>query len=219
MVTALLLPLVMGKWTPLIALGLLMAMWIVTTAAVSLSDRLKKRDVGWLASIVGLPRAYMGMILAHVGVAVFIVGVTMVKGYEVEKDMRMSPGDTVQVGGFDFKFDGLSEEPGPNYTAARGHFSVTRKGKLVDVMEPEKRMYTVQTMPMTEAAISAGLINDLYVSLGEPVSEQAWAVRIYIKPFVQWIWVGCLMMAGGGFLALLDPRYRRRNRAQEEAVA
>ncbi len=217
--TALLLPLVMGKWTLLISLGLLMAMWIVTTAFVSLLDRLKKRDVGWIASIVGLPRAYQGMLLAHAGVAVFIVGVTMVKGYEVEKDMRMSPGDTVQINGYDFHFDGISEEPGPNYTAARGRFTVTRNGREVIVLGPEKRMYTVQSMPMTEAAISESAINDLYISLGEPVSEQAWAVRIYIKPFVQWIWVGCLMMAGGGFLALLDPRYRRRNRAQEEAVA
>jgi len=210
--TALLLPLVMGKWTPLISLGLLMAMWIVTTAFVSLLDRLKKRDTGWIAGIVGLPRAYQGMILAHVGVAVFIVGVTMVKGYEVEKDMRMSPGDTLQINGYDFHFEGIREEPGPNYTAVRGHFTVTRNGRPVIELEPEKRMYTVQTMPMTEAAISESVINDLYISLGEPLSEQAWAVRIYIKPFVQWIWVGCLMMAGGGFLALLDPRYRRRNK-------
>ncbi len=217
--TALLLPLVMGKWTPLISLGLLMALWIITTAIVSLSDRLKKRENGLLKSLLTLPRAYQGMILAHLGVAVFIIGVTMVKGYEVEKDMRMSPGDTVQLRGYDFRFDGIREEPGPNYMAARGHFTVTRNGNPVIELEPEKRMYTVQSMPMTEAAISESFINDLYISLGEPVSEQAWAVRIYIKPFVQWIWVGCLMMAGGGFLALLDPRYRRRNRAQEEGAA
>jgi cytochrome c-type biogenesis protein CcmF len=219
-VTALLLPFVMGKWTPLIALGLLMALWIVTTALVNLGDRLKRREAGWLKSLVGLPRAYQGMIVAHLGVAVFIVGVTMVKGYEVERDMRMSPGDTANVGGYDFHFDGIREEPGPNYTAAIGHFSVSRNGSPVDKMEPEKRMYTVQTMPMTEAAISPGLTHDLYVSLGEPVSAQAWAVRIYIKPFVQWVWAGCLMMAAGGFLALLDPRYRRRNKkAIEEGVA
>jgi cytochrome c-type biogenesis protein CcmF len=216
-VTALLLPFVMGKWTPLIALGLLMALWIVTTALVNLNDRLKKRETGWLKSFIGLPRAYQGMIMAHLGVAVFIVGVTMVKGYEVERDMRMSPGDTAKVGGYDFRFDGIKEEQGPNYMAVRGHFTITRNGSPVAVMEPEKRMYTVQSMPMTEAAISEGFINDLYVSLGEPVSEQAWAVRIYIKPFVQWIWAGCLMMAAGGLLALLDPRYRRRNNKADMA--
>jgi cytochrome c-type biogenesis protein CcmF len=218
-VTALLLPFVMGKWTPLIALGLLMALWIVTTALVNLSDRLRKREAGWLKSLISLPRAYQGMIVAHLGVAVFIVGVTMVKGYEVERDMRMSPGDTAKVGGYDFHFDGIKEEPGPNYTAVRGHFTITRNGSPVAEMGPEKRMYTVQTMPMTEAAISPGLTHDLYVSLGEPVSAQAWAVRIYIKPFVQWIWAGCLMMAAGGFLALLDPRYRRRNKVMAEGVA
>jgi cytochrome c-type biogenesis protein CcmF len=213
---ALLLPLVMGKWTPMIALGLLMAMWIVTTAAVSLRERLQKREGHLFGALIGLPRAYQGMIVAHLGVAVFIVGVTMVKGYEVERDMRMSPGDSTTVGGYNFRFDGLQEQPGPNYVAAVGHFTVTRNGSEVAVLQPEKRMYTVQSMPMTEAAISPGLVNDLYVSLGEPVSEQAWAVRIYIKPFVQWIWVGALMMAAGGLLAMLDPRYRRRNNKTEQ---
>ncbi len=213
--TALLLPFVMGKWTPLISLGLLMAMWILTTVVVSLSERLKKRESSWLQSLVGLPRAYQGMIVAHLGVAVFITGVTMVKGYEIEKDMRMSPGDSVQLRGYDFHFDGIKEETGPNYSAAIGHFTITSKGGAVTVLEPEKRMYTVQTMPMTEAAISGSFINDLYVSLGEQVGETSWAVRLYIKPFVQWIWIGCLMMAGGGFLALLDPRYRRRNKQPE----
>ncbi len=215
-VTALILPLVMGKWTPLISLGLLMALWILTTAVVSLRERLLKRQGSWLTALINLPRAYQGMIVAHLGVAAFITGVTMVKGYEVEQDLRMSPGDTAQVGSYQFRFDSIHDEPGPNYTAARAHFSVTRNGNPVTVLEPEKRMYTVQTMPMTEAAIEPGLVNDLYVSLGEPVSNQAWAVRIYIKPFVQWIWAGCLMMAAGGFLALLDPRYRRRNKDQQE---
>ncbi|GBG12925.1 cytochrome c-type biogenesis protein CcmF [Novimethylophilus kurashikiensis] len=214
-VVALLLPFVMGKWTPMIALGLLMAMWIITTAVVSLRDRLQKREGGMIAALIHLPRAYQGMIVAHLGVAVFIIGVTMVKGYEVEQDMRMSPGDNATVGSYSFHFDGIQDQPGPNYMAAVGHFTATRNGREVAVLEPEKRMYTVQSMPMTEAAISAGLVNDLYVSLGEPVSEQAWAVRIYIKPFVQWIWVGALMMAGGGLLAMLDPRYRRRNKTQQ----
>ena len=216
--TALLLPLTMGKWTPLLSLGLLMALWIVTTAFVSLSERLKKSSFNVFISLVNLPRAYQGMIVAHLGVAVFIVGVTMVKGYETEQDLKMSPGDVAQVGGYDFRFDGMRQEPGPNYTAATGRFVVSRHGSPVTVLEPEKRIYVVQSSPMTEAAISAGVLHDLYVSLGEPLSEQAWAVRIYIKPFVQWIWVGCLMMAAGGFLVLLDPRYRKRSQPTDQGA-
>jgi cytochrome c-type biogenesis protein CcmF len=214
MVAAMLLPFVMGKWTPLVALGLLMALWIISSAFVSVSERLKKREGGSvLIALAGLPRAYQGMIVAHLGVAVFIIGVTMVKGYEVEQDMRMSPGDSVSIRGFDFHFDRMSDEVGPNYTTKVGYFSVSRHGSLVTVLTPEKRLYTVQNEPMTEAAIHAGLVNDLYVSLGDQINAQAWAVRIYIKPFVQWIWVGCLMMAAGGFLAMLDPRYRRLNKS------
>jgi len=214
-VTALLLPLTMGKWTPLISLGLLMALWILTTALISLRDRLQNREHGLLPALIHLPRAYQGMIVAHLGVAVFITGVTLVKGYEIEQDLRMSPGDTAQVGGYTFRFDDIHQEPGPNYTSARSHFTVTRNGSPVTILEPEKRIYTVQSMPMTEAAIQPGVTRDLYMSLGEPISDKAWAVRIYIKPFAQWIWAGCLLMAAGGFLALLDPRYRRRSKAQD----
>ncbi|OIQ83732.1 cytochrome c-type biogenesis protein CcmF [mine drainage metagenome] len=218
-ITALILPLTMGKWTPLIALGLLMALWIMATAVVSLREHVKNSRQAWLPALVHLPRAYQGMIVAHLGVAVFIMGVTMVKGYEIEQDLRMSPGDTAEVGGYSFRFDGMRDAPGPNYSASRGHFTVTRNGQPVAILEPEKRIYTVQAMPMTEAAIDSGIFRDLYVSLGEPVSTQAWAVRIYFKPFAHWIWAGCLLMAAGGFLALLDPRYRRRTKVQEEVSA
>jgi len=139
----------------------------------------------------------------------------MVKGYESEQDVRMSPGDTVQAGAYQFRFDGVTDAPGPNYQATRGRFVVSRDGKEITVLEPEKRMYTVQAMPMTEAAIQPGVLRDLYVSLGEPVGTAAWAVRIYIKPFVQWIWAGCFLMAFGGFLALSDRRYRRKETTVE----
>lgn len=208
---ALLLPVLKGKWSIMISLGLLMALWIVTTALISLREHLVKRERGLVEALISLPRAYQGMLLAHLGVAVFIVGVTMVKGYEIERDLMMKVGDTVDMGGYTFRFASLSEETGPNYIAARGIFEVSRQGNQVALLSPEKRMYTVQGMPMTEAAIEAGFLEDLYVSLGEPVSDQAWAVRIYLKPFAQWIWAGCLLMAAGGCLALLDPRYRRRN--------
>ena len=217
--TAVLLPLVLGKWTPLISLGLLMALWIVATVSVSLHDHLQNRQQGLFQALIDLPKAYQGMLLAHLGVAVFIAGVTLVKGYEIEKDLRMSPGDVAQVGRYDFRFESLRDEAGPNYTATIGLFRVTRNGSLVTMLEPEKRIYTVQNQPMTEAAIDAGVLRDLYVSLGEPIGGKAWSVRIYIKPFAHWIWAGCLMMAAGGFLALLDPRYRRKEKQDQEAVA
>jgi cytochrome c-type biogenesis protein CcmF len=210
--TAMLLPLVLGKWTPMIALGLLMALWIVVTAAINVRERLRQQ------SLRSLPLAYLGMLAAHLGVAMFIIGVTMVKGYETEQDLRMSPGDTAKVGGYTFLFDGVTDAPGPNYQAARGRFVVSREGKEITVMEPEKRMYTVQSMPMTEADIHPGVLRDIYVSLGEPVGDIAWAVRIYIKPFVQWIWAGCLLMAFGGFLAMSDRRYRSKPGRKEKIV-
>ncbi len=148
------------------------------------------------------------MQLAHLGVAVFIVGVTMVKGYETERDVRMVPGETVSVGGYTFRFNGTSERIGPNYRAARGIFDVAKNGVSFEKIYPEKRVYNAQGMPMTEAAIDSGVFGDLYVSLGEPVDGEAWSVRIYHKPFVDWIWGGCMLMALGGFVALTDRRYR-----------
>jgi cytochrome c-type biogenesis protein CcmF len=154
-------------------------------------------------------RSYYGMQLAHLGIAVFIIGVTMVKGYETERDVRMDVGDTVQAGGYEFRFDGVTEVQGANYVAAQGRVSVSKDGKFVTELNPEKRQYNASGMPMTEAAIRTGLLRDLYVSLGEPIPDSnAWAVRVYIKPFVDWIWAGCFLMALGGILAITDRRYR-----------
>ena len=152
---------------------------------------------------------------------VFIIGVTMVKGYETERDVRMDVGDTLKAGGYEFRFNGATEVEGPNYVAARGRVTVSKDGKLVTEMYPEKRQYNASGMPMTEAAISAGLLRDLYVSLGEPIpdSNGAWAVRVYIKPFVDWIWAGCLLMGLGGVLAISDRRYRIHRRASTSAAA
>ena len=150
------------------------------------------------------------MLVAHLGVAVFVVGVTLVKGYEIEKDVRMQPGETVELGGYTFRFDGVEEVKGPNYGAARATIDVTRNGKPFTVMHPEKRIYLVQQNPMTEAAIDSGFTRDLYVSLGDPLGDGAWLVRVHYKPFVSWIWGGCLIMALGGVLAATDRRYRTR---------
>jgi len=163
------------------------------------------------------------MKLAHIGVAVFILGVALVRGYEREQDLRLAPGQSVTMGGYEFTFKGTTQVPGPNYIALRGDFDVRREGSttVIRTMNPEKRMYQAAGQTMTEADIDTGLTRDLYVSLGEPVGESgAWGVRVYYKPFVDWIWGGAFIMALGGFLAMSDRRYRLgRKVAQAEAAA
>jgi cytochrome c-type biogenesis protein CcmF len=210
-------PFLYGEWTPLVALSLLLAAWIVASGALNFIERVQATRGGqsFLRAARKQPRSFFGMHVAHIGIAVFVVGVTMVKGYEAEKDVRMDVGDTVSVGGYTFKFEGVTQEKGPNYTALVGDFSVShegREGQVLRQLKPEKRQYVSSAMPMTEAAIDSGFLRDLYVSLGEPIDkakpENAWAVRVYYKPFVDWIWGGCLLMALGGVIAMSDRRYR-----------
>jgi cytochrome c-type biogenesis protein CcmF len=215
---AALVPFAMGKWTPLVSFGLLLAIWLFASAAVNLGERLKHLPGPLRERLARQPWSYYGMLLAHVGVGVFIVGVTLVKGYEVEKDVRMEVGDTASVGGYTFRFDGASRVQGPNYIAERGALRVSRDGRELRTMYPEKRMYTVQQMPMTEAAIDTGFTRDLYISMGEPASATAWAIRIQYKPFVDWIWGGCVLMAFGGLLAVADRRYRLSARRHAKAA-
>ncbi len=210
--TALVLPFAFGAWTPLVSFGLALALWVVLSTAVNLKTRLSALEGSLRARLASQPRGYYGMLIAHCGVAVFIAGITLVKGYESERDVRMAVGDSVAVGGYAFRFDGVQGITGPNYRAARANVAVSRGGKELMVLHPEKRVYNAQQMPMTEAAIATGFFGDLYVSLGEPVSDGAWSVRVYHKPFVTWIWGGCIIMALGGFVALTDRRYRSAKR-------
>ena len=194
--------------------GLLMAFWIVAAVLTDLVDRLRPAG-GMRASILHrarqIPRALAGMMLAHLGIAVFIFGVTLVRTGEVERDVQMGPGDTTTIGDLVFTFRGASDVRGPNYRAAQGEVVVTRGDRLVATLRPEKRFYPASQSTLTEAAIQPGLTRDLYVSLGEPIANTpAWIVRVYVKPFVDWIWGGCLMMALGGLLAASDRRYRAR---------
>ncbi|NDG90843.1 MAG: heme lyase CcmF/NrfE family subunit [Burkholderiaceae bacterium] len=167
-------------------------------------------DRSWWQNLRIQPAGYYGMLMAHFGVAVFIIGVTAVRGFETEQDVRMQVGGVSQSGGYDFQLVSLKTIAGPNYAAIQGHFDVSRNGKPVTSLYPEKRIYTASQMPMTEAAIDSGLTRDLYVSLGEPINDNEWSVRIYHKPFVDWIWGGCFLMALGGFLAITDRRYRKK---------
>jgi cytochrome c-type biogenesis protein CcmF len=217
-VTALAVPFVMGKWSIMVAFGVLLAAWILAASAVNLKQRVAGRAGSLGARLASQPRGYYGMLLAHCGVAVFILGVTLVKGYETERDMRMAVGDSVTIGRYAFRFDGTVNVTGPNYRASRGNVAVSRDGQPLKVMHPEKRVYNAQQMGMTEAAISTGPFGDIYVSLGEPVADGAWSVRVYHKPFVTWIWGGCILMALGGFFALTDRRYRRVARSETAPV-
>ena len=195
------------------ALGLAMAFWIVASVATDLVERLDPRgQVGaTVASRVRqIPRALVGMMVAHLGVAVFILGVTLVKSGEIERDVKMEIGDTTTIGDYVFAFRGAREAAGPNYRALRGEIEVSDQGRKIATLHPEKRIYSATGATMTEAAIDVGLFRDLYVSLGEPLAGGAWIVRVYVKPFVDWIWGGCLMMAIGGLLAASDRRYRAR---------
>ena len=214
-ISAALVPMLMGKLSLMVAVGVFMAFWIGSTTLILLTNRIKSRQTvspNLVENLKGIPLAFYGMLLAHLGIGVFILGVTLVKGYESEEDLRMDKNDVAKIGNLDFKFNGVAKIQGPNYESAQGTFTVTSSGKQMAVLHPEKRFYPVQGSVMTEADIKPGLVKDLYISLGEPLENGAWSVRIYIKPFVQWIWAGAIIMALGGFCALADKRYRIRNK-------
>jgi cytochrome c-type biogenesis protein CcmF len=218
-VVAIAIPLAYGEWTTLTALGLLLAAWVTLASVVNFVGRVQHTRAGrsFLSAALSQPRSFVGMNVAHIGIAVFVVGVTMVNSFEEEKDVKMAPGETVTVAGYTFTFNGVKAVQGANYLASQGDFDLAVNGKFQRKMNPEKRTYQSSSMPMTEAAIDAGLVRDVYVSLGEPIDrnkpEAEWAVRVYYKPFVDWIWGGCALMAFGGLLAALDRRYRVKSRS------
>ena len=219
LVTALAMPFVMGEWKPLVSFGLLLAFWIITSILVNLKHRLQNSgDGGLFAKLAKQSRSYYGMHFAHLGVAIFIIGVTMVNGYEIEKDVRMNVGDVITVNNYTFRFNGVGDVVGPNYKAIQGEIEVLKDGEYMRSLQPEKRTYNASGMVMTEASIDTGLMRDLYVALGEPLANDEWVVRIYHKPFVTWIWLGCLMMAFGGILAITDRRYRFSIRRKGKAA-
>ena len=189
-----------GTW--LTAMGLALATWVVVGLLMQIAIRLKKPG--------RIPPSFWGMHLAHLGIAVITVGITMVKSYEVERDVRMGMNDTVTIENYSFELVGVSDVNGPNYKAIRGDVKVTKDGKYLEMLYPEKRKYFSSAMPMTEAGIDSGLFRDLYVSLGEPIEGERlqWSVRVFYKPFVSWLWYGAVLMVLGGLLAVSDRRYR-----------
>ena len=203
------------------AVGLILALWIVLATVSHLAQRLGHFAAGTplRARISSLPLSYIGMLTAHLGIAIFVVGVTLVKGLETSNDVSMRIGDTTSIGGYTVQLTDLQKVNGPNYVAAQGTFVVTRGTQTVAVLKPEKRVFTVQQMPMTDAAIDRGLTRDLYISLGDAVSDTAWAVRVQCKPFVSWIWGGSIIIALGGLLAASDRRYRMARKKSRQGAS
>ena len=194
-----------GKFSLRSALGLSLAAWVLLSSAQQLWLRLRGAE----ATLAKIPRAWWGMWLAHLGIGIFIIGVSMVKTHEESLDITLKIGSSAELAGYRFTLDRVEEVRGPNYVAARGIVELSRGGQVLSILQPEKRVYTARQMPMTESSIDTGLFRDVYASLGDAAGADSWVLRLYYKPFVTWIWGGCLLMAAGGLLAALDLRYRR----------
>ena len=199
--------LLQDKLTVSAVLGTMMAVIIVLLSLYEMHQRATHRE-SFLKGVRKLSRSHWGMVLAHLGLAMTVWGIAFSQNYSVERDVRMSVGDTVQIADYDFTFKGISDANGPNYIGGKAQIDITYHGKPEATLFAEKRLYTVSKMPMTEAAIDWGFTRDLYVALGEKLENNAWALRLYYKPFIRWIWLGGLFMALGGLLCMFDRRYR-----------
>jgi cytochrome c-type biogenesis protein CcmF len=197
-------------------LGMVLSFWILIAVILEVRQRVASttKDESLFQSLRKLTPSHWGMVLGHVGFAVTLIGITLVSNYELERDVRMNAGDTVEIADYTVKFTGVEQVEGPNYTADRGIFDVYKNGEFVNHLEPEKRFYPVQRTSMTEAGIHTTFTRDLFVALGEPLSNNGWAVRLYYKPFVVWIWGGSFIMCIGGIFSMSDKRYRIKKMAK-----
>jgi cytochrome c-type biogenesis protein CcmF len=198
-----------SHFTWLAVLGVFLGMWILTGTCVEIYLRSTHRFSLW-TGMRKLGNSHWAMTLGHAGFAVMVIGITMTQNFSVERDIKLSVGESVRIENYDFHFDALNDLQGKNYTGVVGLFTVKYGKETVAVMEPEKRIYTVQRTAMTEAAIDSGFTRDLYIAMGEVLPDGAWAVRIYYKSFIRWIWFGPIMMALAGVLVIFDRRYRVR---------
>ena len=196
-----------NKLTVSVMLGTMMSVIIVLLSLYEMKQRATHRE-SFFKGITKLSRSHWGMILAHLGVAMTVWGIAFSQNFSVERDVRMAVGDTVQIADYDFKFTGVNDANGPNYMGGKAQIDISKDGKPEATLFAEKRFYTVSKMPMTEAAIDWGFTRDLYVALGEKIEDNSWALRLYYKPFIRWIWIGGLFMALGGLLCMFDRRYR-----------
>ncbi|EKE80806.1 heme lyase CcmF/NrfE family subunit [Idiomarina xiamenensis] len=200
-----------GQVPTMVVLGLFLAFWVLIATLAEIRQSLAQRQLS-AAHLTRLGRSHWGMVLGHVGFAVSLIGIVLVSHYEIERDVALAPGQAAEIAGYQVRFDRLAHYDGPNFDTEHGEFSVFKNGELVSELVSEKRFYRVQRTSMTEVGLQTSLLRDLYVALAEPIDDQRWALRIYVKPFVRWIWLGALIMAAGALLALTDKRYRQRRR-------
>lgn len=196
--------------------GLLMSLWAFVLTVMEVVERATDRHPFW-RGLTRLGRSHWGMVAGHVGLVVTVIGIAFSQNYSIERDVRMKPGDSVDIHQYHFVFRDVRDITGPNYFGGEGVIEVSQNGRHVSTLRAEKRIYSSSRMEMTEAAIDGGLVRDLYAALGEELADGSWAVRLYYKPFVRWIWFGGMLMAFGGVLCILDPRYRLRKSLPENA--
>jgi cytochrome c-type biogenesis protein CcmF len=188
---------------------LTVSIWLIISTTLHILSKAKHQQ-GLLSGLKRLSVSYWAMVIAHMGIAVTAIGIGLTSVYEQQKDVRMLIGDDISVSGYRYQLTAINTFEGPNFSGTRGDITVFNNEDVVAVLQPEKRFYYAARNVMTEAAIDPSLTRDLYVALGEELGEGAWAVRVHVKPFVRCIWLGALMMALGGFLAVTDKRYRRK---------
>jgi cytochrome c-type biogenesis protein CcmF len=197
-------------WVGLV--GLIFGFWIILSALIEPVQRIRRGQK--------LTSGLLGMVVAHIGVGVFAIGASGVESYKIEKDVALKPGMTYSIAGYDFRFVSAADVAGPNYDAVRAEIDVSRHGKRVTVLRPEKRHFWVQQTDNSQAAISVGWARDLFVAMGNPLGAGAWSMRIQYKPLVRYIWLGAVVMAIGGVIAATDRRYRVRvEKRSTDAVA
>ncbi|NRA61341.1 MAG: heme lyase CcmF/NrfE family subunit [Psychrobium sp.] len=202
-----------GEFIGWVAVGMGLAFWLVTATLKNAKNNISNSD--GRMDFSRPTQSYWGMVVAHMGMAVAIVGVTMVSYYETQLDVRMDVGSKVELSGYEFVFEGMKDVKGPNYSAKQGQFRVFEAGNEVAFLQPERRNYLVQTMGMTEAGIDSTITRDLFIALGDPLDNEAWAVRVYVKPFINLLWIAAALIAFGGFMCMTDRRYRAKKTATE----
>ena len=212
------LPMLHAPYNLWVALAVLLSSWLLIGLIKDFWQRVRSASTT-ANGLRRLTASYCGMVIAHLGFAACVIGVVATSQYSVERDLKMDPGDSRELAGYEFRFLEVAQVRGPNFTASEARFEVTRDGELVANMNPQKRRYLASGSVMTEAAIDAGLFRDLYVAMGEPVgNDGAWAMRLHYKPMVRWMWLGAILMAVGAFTAAADKRYRRQRAVSRETT-